>query len=96
MTTKFEFEIKNLECANCANKIEVALNKETYIKGAQLNFMLKKLMIQTVEKMDEEEVRAKAEGLADQIEKGVKLTHKQAKKEQVERSKKTNYLLTNC
>lgn len=93
MTTKFEFEIKNLECANCANKIEVALNKETYIKGAQLNFMLKKLMIQTVEKMDEEEVRAKAEGLADQIEKGVKLTHKQAKKEQVERSKKTNYLL---
>lgn len=77
MTRKFEFGIENLGCANCANKIEVALNNEPYIKEARLNFMLQKLQISTVDEMDEESVRLRAEQLADSIEKGVKLTVKQ-------------------
>lgn len=73
MKHTFEFSIENLECANCANKIEVALNKETYIKHAELNFMLKKLKIETKEDFEEEAFRTKIEAFADKIERGVKL-----------------------
>ena len=69
---KYRFQIRDLDCANCANKIEVALNKEEYIQEATLNFMLRRLDIVS----DEEEVeilRSKIEQLADSIEKGVKV-----------------------
>ena len=69
---KYRFHIRDLDCANCANKIEVALNKEDYIEEATLNFMLKRLDIVSKEQ-DENTLRAKIEKLADSIEKGVKV-----------------------
>lgn len=71
---KHIFRIEALDCANCANKIEVQLNKEPYIESAELNFMLKKLTIQSAEE-DEEALRSKVEKLVDSIEKGVKVLH---------------------
>lgn len=69
---KYTFQINNLECANCANKIEVALNKESYIQEAQLNFVLRKLSIISEEE-DIEKLRNQIEKLADSIEHGVKV-----------------------
>ena len=47
--TKYIFMVEDLDCGNCANKIEVALNKEDYIENATLNFMLKKLTVESTE-----------------------------------------------
>ena len=69
---KYRFQIRDLDCANCASKIEVALNKEDYIEEATLNFMLKRLDVVSKEQ-DEDTLRAKIEKLADSIEKGVKV-----------------------
>ena len=69
---KYIYRVDNLDCANCANKIETKLNKEPYIKEAELNFMLKKLTVVS-EESDEEVLRSQIEKLADGIEKGVKV-----------------------
>ena len=69
----YTFQVKHLDCANCANKIEVQLNKEAYIEEASLNFMLKKLTIVCKQEIKEEELREKIEKLADAIEKGVQI-----------------------
>ena len=70
--TKYVFMVEDLDCGNCANKIEAALNKEDYIEEATLNFMLKKLTVET-KQQDEEVLRQKIETLANRIEKGVRI-----------------------
>ena len=71
-TAKYTFIVENLDCGNCANKIEAALNKEEYIEAAALNFVLKKLTVESTEQ-DEEKLREKIEVLANHIEKGVRI-----------------------
>ena len=44
---KYKYNISNLDCANCARKIEDALNKDKEIKSANLNFNTLKLTIET-------------------------------------------------
>lgn len=44
---KYKYNISNLDCANCARKIEDALNKAKEIKSANLNFNTLKLTIET-------------------------------------------------
>lgn len=44
---KYKYNISNLDCANCARKIENALNKDKEIKSANLNFNTLKLTIET-------------------------------------------------
>ncbi len=78
---KYTFQIIDLDCANCANKIEVALNKQDYIEEATLNFMLRKLSIVSHEE-DLEALRTKIERLADGIEKGVKVLLEQDEDEE--------------
>ncbi|MBP3888833.1 MAG: cadmium-translocating P-type ATPase [Cellulosilyticum sp.] len=77
---KYTFQIRDLDCANCANKIEVALNKQDYIEEAKLNFMLRRLNISSHEE-DIEALRTKIEKLADSIEKGVKVLIEQDEEE---------------
>lgn len=77
---KYIYRVEELDCANCANKIETKLKKEPYIKEAELNFMLKKLTVVSDE-ADEEALRSKIEKLADGIEKGVKVLNHKAKVE---------------
>ena len=35
---KYKYNIKNLDCANCAKKIEETLNKDKNIKSTSVNF----------------------------------------------------------
>lgn len=44
---KYKFNIKNLDCANCARKIEEALNNDKNITKAVVNFANLKLTIET-------------------------------------------------
>lgn len=44
---KYKYNISNLDCANCAKKIEDALNKDKNIKSAIVNFSSLKLTIET-------------------------------------------------
>jgi len=44
---KYKYNVSNLDCANCARKIEDTLNKDNNIKSANLNFNTLKLSIET-------------------------------------------------
>lgn len=44
---KYKFLIKNLDCANCARKIEEELNKDKNIESASVNFATSKLEVET-------------------------------------------------
>lgn len=44
---KYKYNISNLDCANCAMKIEEALNKDKNIKSATVNFSNLKLTVET-------------------------------------------------
>lgn len=45
--TKYKYNLKNLDCANCALKIENKLNEEESIKNARVNFNTLKLSFET-------------------------------------------------
>lgn len=44
---KYKFYIENLECANCAKKIEDVLNRDDKISSATINFATSKLSLRT-------------------------------------------------
>ena len=50
------FRIKNLDCANCASKIESKLNKLKSINNASVNYLTQKIMIDYNEEFNLEEV----------------------------------------
>lgn len=45
------FKLEDLDCANCAAKIEEAINKVSGVKSANVSFLMQKLTIEA----DEEE-----------------------------------------
>ncbi len=47
------FRLKNLECANCAMKMENAIKKLNGVNSASVNFLTQKLMIDAVEEQFE-------------------------------------------
>lgn len=69
----YTYQLENLHCANCANKIAARLEKESDIQKVELNFMLKKLTLTMETDLSKETIRIRVEALADQIEKGIKL-----------------------
>lgn len=46
---KYHFEIKGLDCANCAAELERAIGKIAGIQEANINFMTEKLIIECEE-----------------------------------------------
>ena len=44
---KYKYNIKNLDCANCAKKIEETLNKDKNIKSASVNFAKQTVTVET-------------------------------------------------
>jgi copper chaperone CopZ len=51
---KKRFKLEGLDCANCAAKMEAAINKLDGVKEATVNFMTTKLVIEAEDdKMDE-------------------------------------------
>lgn len=51
---KKSFLIKNIDCANCAAKIEGRINKLNGVKEATLNFMMEKLIIEFCSSSEED------------------------------------------
>lgn len=70
---KYLFRIEGIDCANCAAKIERALNKEKIFQEAYINFMLKKVEIHTEEK-DIQLVEDKVRQIANRVEDGITIT----------------------
>lgn len=46
----------DVDCANCANKMEVVANKVNGVKEAKINFMALKMTVEFEEEQDEKKV----------------------------------------
>lgn len=46
----------DVDCANCANKMEIAANKVNGVKEAKINFMALKMTVEFEEDQDEKKV----------------------------------------
>ena len=51
---KYKFKIKNLDCANCANELEGALQKIDIIENVSISFMTQKLTFECAEENREQ------------------------------------------
>lgn len=51
---KYKFKIKNLDCANCANELERALQKIDIIENISISFMTQKLTFECNEENKEQ------------------------------------------
>ena len=57
-----------VDCANCANKMEVAANKVDGVKGATVNFMALKMIVEFEEGADEKTVMSAVEKACKKVE----------------------------
>ena len=57
---KKKFKMENLDCANCATKMEAAIQKIPGVKSAAISFMTQKLTLEAEEE-HLEEILAKAQ-----------------------------------
>lgn len=55
MMKQYKYTIKNLDCANCALKLEQALQKATKINQLKINFLTQKLYFECQEE-DKEKI----------------------------------------
>ena len=44
---RYKYKLNNLDCANCANKIEQTLKKDKNINDASVNFTKLTIMVET-------------------------------------------------
>lgn len=63
---KKSYQIEDLDCANCAAKIEEAIRKLSGVKTATVSFMAQKLTIET--DSDINEIMSKVKKLIEEIE----------------------------
>ena len=66
---KKKFNMKNLGCANCAQKMEDAINKVDGVESATVNFMMQKLTL-VAEKDQMPRILKEAQEIANRIEPG--------------------------
>ena len=69
---KKKFKMENLDCANCAAKMEEQIRKIPGVLEANMNFMTQKL---TLEAEDErfDEILAEAQKCCDRVDKGCRI-----------------------
>jgi Cd2+/Zn2+-exporting ATPase len=72
--------IEGLDCANCAAKIEVQLNKTDGIEEARVDFLSRKLTLSLSSLANKSEMIQKTQKIIDKIEPGVKI-HELSKEE---------------
>ena len=53
---KYKLKIRGLDCANCANELESALNKIGCIQNVVISFMTEKLTIECLEEDKEQAI----------------------------------------
>lgn len=73
MTTKKQYTLSGLGCANCARKIENGIRQLEGVKEASLNFALSSLSVEVAEGVAFPGIEAQIQGIMDSIEKGSKL-----------------------
>jgi len=69
---KKKFKMENLDCANCAAKMEAAIKKIDGVEDAVMNFMTQKLTIE----LDEtrfDEIMAEAQKCCSKVERDCKI-----------------------
>lgn len=66
---KRSFKLNDLDCANCASKMEVAINKFEDVESATINFMSSRLIIEA-EKDKFDDVLDRAQKAITKIERG--------------------------
>lgn len=59
-----------VDCANCANKVEVAANNTAGVKSAVVNFMTQKLIVDFEDSADKDAVMAEILKKGKKIERG--------------------------
>ncbi len=71
---KKKFNVTNLDCANCAQKMEDAINKIPGVKKARMNFMMQKLSIEADEEIFDD-IIVKATDICKSIEPDCVIIH---------------------
>lgn len=66
------FKLRDLDCANCATKMEAAIQKIHGVESATVNFMTQKLTIEAADS-DFEQVLSEAERAIRRVEPGCAL-----------------------
>ena len=69
---KSRFKIKGLDCANCAAKLEEAIQKIEGVESASISFMTQKLVFECKEE-EKEEILEKIKKVVKKEEQDVKL-----------------------
>lgn len=69
---KYRYKVSNLECANCASKIEKKLNDDKRIDNAVVNFSNLTIMVET---RMEGEVKQMVQEVVNEVEPGVNVTN---------------------
>ncbi len=75
--TKKEFILQGLDCANCANKIETAVNNYEEVSSASMNFATQTLTINLKNEKNSEEVIVKMKDLIKKLEPHVVVSEKE-------------------
>lgn len=70
---KYNFYIQDVDCGNCAAKIEHEISKQSYINSVHIDFMTTKVKVDTNTDMDETDLLTKLSKIADKIESGSKI-----------------------
>ena len=65
---KKRFDLEDLDCANCAAKMEEAIKKLDGVKDAAVSFMAQKLTIETHEDADFDDVMKRAAAAIAKVE----------------------------
>lgn len=65
---KKRFNLQELDCANCAAKMEAAIKKLDGVKDANVSFMAQKLTLEAEDGVDMEALLDKVEGCIKKVE----------------------------
>lgn len=69
---KRSFKLKDLDCANCAAKMEAAINKLDIVNNANINFMSQRLILDAPDDQFEEALTLAQKSIT-KIERGCKI-----------------------
>ena len=70
---KLKFQIKGLDCANCANELERAIQKLEEVETVSISFFTQKMQVESKE-MDKENLVKKIEAVIKKKEPDVEIT----------------------
>lgn len=65
---KKKFKMENLDCANCAAKMEEAVKKIEGVKDASVNFMMQKMTVEISDDCSMDQIMQEAQKLCKKIE----------------------------